>query len=153
MFKSVCALKMWRCKECNLSVSGRPELLKHFRIQHYLRQRYPCPHTNCPCNFKTWNALRIHLSRVHPIPRSQEIQEWSTFSCHLCACSRLPTEREYFVHIGTHLKNNETVGCMFESCTFQTNIYGTFHSHKNRKHNPHTLKDFKPGIVTNTQVI
>ncbi|XP_054871620.1 uncharacterized protein LOC129350115 [Amphiprion ocellaris] len=41
---------------------------------------------------------------------------------------------------------------MFEGCCFQTNIYGTFHSHKNRKHNPHTLKDFKPGVVTTTQV-
>uniref|UniRef100_A0A3P8T9D8 Uncharacterized protein n=1 Tax=Amphiprion percula TaxID=161767 RepID=A0A3P8T9D8_AMPPE len=41
---------------------------------------------------------------------------------------------------------------MFEGCCFQTNIYGTFHSHKNRKHNLHTLKDFKPGVVTTTQV-
>lgn len=134
-------------------MSGRPELLKHFRIQHYLRQRYPCPHTSCPCTFKTWNALRIHLSRVHPKPSSTAIQERSTFSCHLCASSSLPTERDYFVHIGTHLKNDETVGCMFKDCTFQTNIYGTFHSHKNRKHNPHTLKHFKPGIVTNTQIL
>lgn len=41
---------------------------------------------------------------------------------------------------------------MFESCTFHTNIYGTFHSHKNRKHTPHTFKDFKPGVVKITQV-
>lgn len=41
---------------------------------------------------------------------------------------------------------------MFGDCTFKTNIYATFHSHKNRKHNPHTLNDFKPGIVTTTRV-
>lgn len=70
----------------------------------------------------------------------------------MCACCDLPTERDYFTHIGTHLKSNETVTCMFGGCCFQTNIYGTFHSHKNRKHNPHTLKDFKPGVVTTTQV-
>lgn len=36
---------------------------------------------------------------------------------------------------------------MFEGCTYQSNIYGTFNSHKNRKHNPHSLKDFKAGVV------
>ncbi|KAK0131528.1 putative nuclease HARBI1 [Merluccius polli] len=36
---------------------------------------------------------------------------------------------------------------MFGGCSFQTNVYGTFHSHKNWKHNRHTLKDFKPGVV------
>ena len=41
---------------------------------------------------------------------------------------------------------------MFGGCSFQTNVYGTFHSHKNRKHNPHILKDFKPGVVTTTGV-
>lgn len=126
---------MWLCKECSVSVSNRHELLKHFRLQHRHSQHYPCLYLSCPCTFKTWNALYIHLSRVHPKQDSQELLELSTFSCHLCTCSVLSTERDYFVHIGSHLKNNETVKCMFEGCHFQTNVYGTFHSHKNRKHN------------------
>ena len=142
---------MWRCKECDVSLSSRFELLKHIRLQHRHRQRYPCPHTKCPCSFKTWNALHIHLSRVHPKQNCQELLELSTFS-HLCTCIDLPTENDYFVHIGTHLRSNETVACMFGGCSFQTNVYGTFHSHKNRKHNPHILKDFKPGVVTTTGV-
>lgn len=89
---------------CHLLLSGRYELLEHFRLQHRLRRRYPCPHTYCPCNFKTWNALSIHLSRVHPKQNTQELQELTTFSCHLCACSNLATEKQYFLHIGTHLK-------------------------------------------------
>lgn len=36
---------------------------------------------------------------------------------------------------------------MFEGCMFETNIYGTFNSHKNCKYNPHTLNDFKAGVV------
>ncbi|XP_034096114.1 uncharacterized protein LOC117562389 isoform X1 [Gymnodraco acuticeps] len=143
---------MWRCKECSESLSGRYELLKHFRLQHRHRQRYPCPHTNCPCTFKTWNALHIHLNRAHPKQNSQEQLELSIFSCHLCTSSDLPTERDYFVHIGTHFKSHETVPCMFVGCSFETNIYATFHSHKNRKHKPHTLKDFKPGVVRTTLV-
>ncbi|KAL2095439.1 hypothetical protein ACEWY4_010158 [Coilia grayii] len=142
---------MWKCKECNISVATRFELLKHIRLEHNHRQRYACIHTDCPCSFKTWNALHIHLSRFHHKDNFQESSELSTFTCHLCACCDLHTERDYFVHIGTHLRSNETVTCMFSDCSFQTNIYATFHSHKNRKHNPHTLKDFKPGIVRTTQ--
>ncbi|RVE72780.1 hypothetical protein OJAV_G00041440 [Oryzias javanicus] len=36
---------------------------------------------------------------------------------------------------------------MFQGCSFQTNVYGTFKSHKNRKHSPYSLQDFKAGIV------
>lgn len=45
------------------------------------------------------------------------------------------------------LRQYENVTCMFEGCAFQTKIYGTFKSHKNRKHTPHRLSDFKAGIV------
>lgn len=141
---------MWRCKECSESLSGRYELLKHFRLQQRHRQRYPCPHTNGTCTFKTWNALHIHLNRAHPKQNSQTQLELSIFSYHLCTSSDLPTERDYFVHIGTHFKSHETVPYMFVGCSFETNIYATFHSHKNRKHKPHTLKDFKPGVVRTT---
>lgn len=142
---------MWRCKECNIILATRFELLKHVRLEHSHRQRYSCIHTDCPCSFKTWNALQIHLSRFHHKDNFQESSELSTFSCHLCSCSDIHSERDYFVHIGTHLRGNETVSCMFSDCSFQTNIYGTFHSHKNHKHNPHTLKDFKPGVIRTTQ--
>lgn len=75
--------EMWRCKDCNVSRSSRLELLKHIRLQHRHWQHYPCPHTICPCTFKTWKAVHIHLSRVHPKQNSQELLELSTFSCHL----------------------------------------------------------------------
>jgi hypothetical protein len=39
---------------------------------------------------------------------------------------------------------------MFVGCTFQTNIYGTFMSHKRSRHTPHNLTDFIPGIVLTT---
>ena len=37
---------------------------------------------------------------------------------------------------------------MFSGCNFQSNVCGTFKLHKHRKHNPHSLNDFKPGVVT-----
>lgn len=60
-----------------------------------------------------------------------------------CGCKELSTEKEYFAHVNNHLKQYETITCMFKGCMFETNIHG----HKNRKHNPHTLNDFKAGVV------
>ena len=38
--------------------------------------------------------------------------------------------------------------CVFEGCDHQTNVYGTFATHKYRKHTPHTSQDFKPGVIS-----
>lgn len=57
---------------CTVSLSGRLEIIKHIRLQHCHRQRYPCPHATCPGTFKTWNAIHIHLSRVHSQQKSQD---------------------------------------------------------------------------------
>ncbi|KAF3848156.1 hypothetical protein F7725_021184 [Dissostichus mawsoni] len=56
---------------------------------------------------QTWNALIVHHSKLHfsGVTRKQE----AIFSCHLCACSDLASERDYFCHINAHLKKNETV--------------------------------------------
>jgi hypothetical protein len=70
-----------------------------------------------------------------------------SFKCPCCPLSTISTERQYFEHIGRHLKKQETVDCVFENCHFKSNIYGTFASHRSRKHTPHSLDDFKPELV------
>lgn len=40
---------------------------------------------------------------------------------------------------------------MFQGCSFQTNIYGTYKSHRSRKHTPYSLQDFKVGIVNTSE--
>ena len=57
------------------------------------------------------------------------------------------SERDYWTHINAHLKKNEVVTCMFLDCKFQTNILGSFQSHKSRKHRSFSSKEFKPVIV------
>ncbi len=105
-------------------------------------------HSSCPCSFKTWNALLVHLSRVHANHQDPAQSELTTFSCPLCSNCGLSCEKDYFAHIGTHLKKNEVITCMFSGCDFQTNVYGTFRSHRNRKHTPYSLSDFKFGVVS-----
>ena len=71
----------------------------------------------------------------------------------MCACKDLCNERDFFLHINTHLKRNENVICMFVGCKFQTCIYGAFKSDKSRRHTPHTVTYFIPGIVTTTTLV
>lgn len=140
---------MWLCKECGVSESSRYKLIKHYKLchGHYGRhQRYPCCYASCPCAFRTWNSLKSHVYRAHTL--SQTSTQLVTFSCQLCDCAELSSGKDYFAHIGTHLKNGQTCCCVFLDCSFETNIYGTYYSHKNRKHKSHGLHDFKPGVVT-----
>ncbi len=126
---------MWKCKTCEFSASSRSNLLKHYKLKHKHFGRshsFPCMHSSCPCSFKTWNALLVHLSRVHANHQDPAQSELTTFSCPLCSNCGLSCEKDYFAHIGTHLKKNEVITCMFSGCDFQTNVYGTFRSHKNR---------------------
>lgn len=102
-------------------------------------------------------VVHAHLSHgMHSGPifvgfiteRNHSTLSLATFSCHVCGFSEVTSEKEYFTHINLHLKANETVPCVFKGCTFMTNIYGTFKSHKNRKHLGYSYSDFKGGIVT-----
>lgn len=45
------------------------------------------------------------------------------------------------------MKKFEKVQCVFKDCDYSTNIYSTFASHKSRKHNPHSLEDFKDTVL------
>lgn len=128
--------------------SRRSELLKHYKLnhKHYGRgSSYPCTFLNCVCRFKTWNALLSHLSRSHPVQRLPK-ESLTTFNCQICSY-QLSSERDYFQHIFHHLKNKETIKCMYKDCTYKTNVYVNFKSHKHRKHCG--ASNFKPGVVEN----
>lgn len=134
---------MWQCKDCGAEVSRRSERLKHYRLKHSHFGRghhIKCIYPDCPCIFKTWNSLLTHLSRNYSNTLKHS-DIFTTFSCHLCGCSELATERDYFVHISNHLKNNETV------CLKAVNTNPMYKSHKSRKHSLHSL--FTDGHILN----
>ncbi len=146
---------MWNCKACSVVVPSRLKLLQHYRLKnrHFGHSsRFPCVYSNCPCTFRTWNALRIHLNRFHVSETRHKQFQNTIFSCNICNCGGLNLEKDYWAHINAHLKKNELITCMFSGCNFKTNICGTFKSHKNRKHHYFSLNDFKSGIVTTATV-
>ena len=111
-------------------------------------------YTNCPCKFKNWNSLHTHLHRTHKDTEAPTDEiHIVTFTCLLCGCNDLATEKTYYEHVYTHLKNNETVQCMFKLCNFESNVSSTFRSHKHRLHSVCTIEDFKDTIVTKWSTI
>ena len=145
----------WPCKVCSAVLLTKGDLLKHYRLQHGTfghGHSLPCLHIDCPCSFKSWNALRTHVSRYHVEVDSPSPDTALSFKCQVCGRLGFSTEKDYFEHLGHHLKNNETVECVFEGCNHQTNIYGTFAAHKSRKHTPHSLRNFKAAVLSARQV-
>lgn len=136
---------MWKCKECSEELSSRYLLLRRFRQIHgHFRgsYRFPCPYTDCPCTFNTCSKLLNHTYKSHAEKPTSNSLEMSTFQCHVCSCRELATERDFFQHLNGHLRRNEKVLCVFLGCTFKTNVYSTFHTHKNRKHNQCSLMKY-----------
>nr|XP_032833101.1 uncharacterized protein LOC116955880 [Petromyzon marinus] len=149
---------MWLCRDCGSSHISRSKLLKHFRLVHGQyghRHAYPCAYSYCPCTFKTWNALRSHLCRSHGSeqqPQKQNSSESTKINCHVCGVTDIPSVNDYILHINKHLRSHETVSCMFKDCSFKSNVYSTFKSHKRQKHCQCSLTDFKEGIVKTQEV-
>lgn len=52
-------------------------------------------------------------------------------------------QREIILDILDHIYEIVSI----TGCSFKTNIFGTFYSHKKRKHHSDSLKDFKVGLV------
>ncbi|XP_033991703.1 uncharacterized protein LOC117487157 [Trematomus bernacchii] len=135
----------WVCKTCSFESNKRTGLLKHYRLKHVNGGRcnsVPCLYTDCPCSFKTFNALRAHLSREH----TESVTPGLSFNCLLCNSS-FHSERIYLEHLGSHLRRFEVVACVFKDCSFSTNIYSTFVTHRHRKHSQHGPEHFKTEVL------
>ncbi|XP_019222728.1 uncharacterized protein LOC109204936 isoform X1 [Oreochromis niloticus] len=109
----------WKCKLCNFTTTKRLDLLKHIRLIHGHFGRVhsiPCLHADCPCTVKPWGALRTHLSRHHS--QSSQPGNILSFTCIVCNSWSFDNERQFFEHLGGHLKKFETVPCVFEDCDY-----------------------------------
>ena len=139
----------WQCKLCKFVASSKGGLLKHYRLRHGhfgCGHLLPCINLNCSCSFKTWSSLRSHLTRAHKSEETESQQDVIAFKCKICD-SKFPNTKDYFHHINSHLKRLETIVCVFDGCEFKTNIYGTYATHRSRKHQSHSCDDFKADVI------
>ncbi|KAK0150746.1 hypothetical protein N1851_008152 [Merluccius polli] len=112
---------------CKFETPRKTELLKHYRLRHVHSGHFlPCLYWECYCSFKTWASFKSHMSRSHSSHETVKANDFLSFKCPCCTSSTISTEREYFEHIGRHLKKQETV---------------------TRKHTPHSLDDFKAELL------
>lgn len=142
----------WKCRFCTFVFPKRAQLLKHYRLKHggFTRTSpIPCLHQECICTVKSFNALKIHLSRFHSQITSGK-EDVQTFNCQLCKFNDPCSENEFLLHLREHLKLMQKVQCPYLGCEFETNVYSTFNSHKHRLHNQEYSTgslQFKPGIA------
>lgn len=69
------------------------------------------------------------------------------FSCLLCSSSNFYGERQYFEHLGNHLRRFEEVACVFKNCKFSTSIHSIFATHRHRKYTPHAPEEFNTEVL------
>ncbi len=133
--------------------------MKHYRIHHGSYSRtcpIPCLHTDCLCSFKSFNALKVHLTRNHSqhvdAPQTSGSKESPLiFHCSLCEFKEPCSESEFFTHLRHHLKNNEKVQCPYNECNFESQVYSTFNAHKCKAHQLSSQRDLKPAVAVETQ--
>ncbi|XP_063063802.1 uncharacterized protein LOC134456364 [Engraulis encrasicolus] len=141
---------MWKCKLCGFSTAVKVRLMSHYRLLHGQYSAtcpLPCPFYHCMCNFRTFNSLKVHMSRVHDhaTPRSGREVGSRVFKCPLCEFRQPFVERDMFLHLGRHLQQKQIVPCPFKDCTFTSNVHSTFRSHKHREHS--NSSDYAPELV------
>lgn len=103
------------------------------------------------CTFQTLNALSTHLSRYHTAQLSssaEQSQKPVLFKCPLCTFQQPFSESVLLSHLRKHLKNHETVACPYKDCSYSTNVYSSFNSHKSRAHQASLASDFQTDIVS-----
>lgn len=129
---------IWKCKYCEFNCDKRGQILKHYRVKHgsYARNEpFPCPYQERLCTFRSLGTLKTHKSRFHretlslqPAPRAVKLH------CLLCEFLEPCNDATYFTHLRKrHLRDNQKVQCPFKGCTFESNVYSTFNSHRSKE--------------------
>lgn len=144
---------IWKCKYCSVSYDKRALLFKHYRLKHgsYTRtEPFPCLHDDCLCTFKSMNALKVHLTRHHSksLVKQPSVCAPDKFCCLSCGFAETCSETEYMKHLyNAHLKVKHQVSCPYKGCNFNSNVYGTFKTHKSRFHKEQDWRCFKSEII------
>lgn len=136
----------WTCKYCTsilFHTTKKEVIIQHYKLKHGHHGRtcpLPCIYQECVCSFRTRAALKRHLLGHH----EKSVDNVNTrVKCNHCSFSEACNLKLYFSHLGIHLKNNETVHCPFQDCSFQTRVFSMFASHRSRSHRLHTSGHFK----------
>lgn len=69
----------------------------------------------------------------------------------MCEYKQNSTLNEYLQHLRQHLKNHETLTCIFQSCSYKTNVYGSFKTHRYRNHRLASVSDLKAELTLRAQ--
>lgn len=138
----------WTCKYCIFDSTKRKIIIQHYKLKHGHHGRtcpLPCIYQDCVCSFRTQATLIRHL-HTHHAKSVDHVN--SRVKCNLCSFSEACNLKQYFSHLGIHLKNNENVQCPFEDCSFQTCVFSTFAAHRSKRHHSQNTGHFKAELIS-----
>lgn len=92
----------WTCKYCTFCAEKRGYLFKHYRLKHTQTSTLPCLYKDCLYTFKSFNALKVHLSMWHAQKDGGKGRK-ITFLCQLCDFVAPCNEVDFFTHLRRHL--------------------------------------------------
>lgn len=137
----------WTCKFCTYFTNCRQRILQHYKSSHChhgKRFGFPCVYGDCVCYFRSHKSLQTHV-RQHGFCQSEVLNR--RIKCLLCDFNEVVNVKDYFHHLGCHLKCKETVTCPYNNCFFKCSVYSSLRSHKSRYHNSESFEDFKSELV------
>ncbi|KAL3986654.1 KRAB domain-containing zinc finger protein [Sarotherodon galilaeus] len=139
----------WTCKYCTFCAEKRGYLFKHYRLKHGIHTQtspLPCLFKDCLYTFKSFNALKVHLSVWHAQKDGGKGRK-ITFHCQLCDFVEPCNEVDFFTHLRRHLKLKQKV-TILKLQPFKSNIYSTFNAHRSKEHKLDSEMIFKSEIVS-----
>ncbi|KAG5268668.1 hypothetical protein AALO_G00215090, partial [Alosa alosa] len=133
----------WHCKFCRFETHNSKAIVRHIHENHGRGRRgFSCVYPGCLRVLRSSVEFASHLEN-HKKGNSEVAQ----IRCELCSYSEPTNFKEYFIHLKRHLRQRETVNCLFVGCTFKSRVLSTFTAHTSRYHQSTAFQNFRPELV------
>lgn len=116
----------WICKFCIYVTRNCRRILEHYRSSHDHYERrlaLPCIYSDCVSFFQSHKSLQTHV-RQHGFSCREPVNLRIKYL--LCDFEEPADVKLFFRHLGTHLRNKETVICSYNHYAFKSSVNSSF---------------------------
>ena len=146
---------------CHYSSKNYRSLLDHLKLLHsQSSQPIVCQYNGCSRVLSSVKMLSLHLRTSHQTRKSSVVlkqnqlaEEMCELQCMSVSCGhqKFKTVKELKIHLrSAHTDKRQEINCIFDGCSFSTNVSGTFKSHISKKHPLQLKHNLKREILTSS---
>jgi hypothetical protein len=129
------------CNRCMYRTNKLRLYVSHYKLHSNVPNlTIPCGFRKCSRCFRTYGALKTHVTRYHDKLKNQTCSQNCSdhsFCCSVLFCKQICSSLDEFLrHIKDHIKSKTTITCPFNKCgkQFAGITVSTFNSHVSRSH-------------------